>query len=82
MSARKQPAVRAGAFELLVAQREGDVAERLRKSDRATTELQRDRDRLNRLSAAGWRVVFVTAADQRRPVREITERVAAALASA
>jgi very-short-patch-repair endonuclease len=46
------------------------------------SQLQRDRDRLNRLAAAGWRVVFVTAADRRRPVREITERVAAALASA
>lgn len=30
---------------------------------------RRDRDRLNRLTAAGWRVVFVTAADLRHPGR-------------
>ncbi|MGY1748135.1 hypothetical protein [Modestobacter sp. SYSU DS0511] len=38
----------------------------------------RDRERLNRLTAAGWRVVFVTAADLRRPDLLVT-RVAAAL---
>jgi very-short-patch-repair endonuclease len=30
-------------------------------------QFARDRERLNRLTAAGWRVVFVTAADMRRP---------------
>jgi hypothetical protein len=30
-------------------------------------QFQRDRQRLNRLTAAGWRVVFVTAADLRQP---------------
>jgi hypothetical protein len=30
-------------------------------------QFARDRERLNRLTAAGWRVVFVTAADLRRP---------------
>jgi very-short-patch-repair endonuclease len=30
-------------------------------------QFRRDRDRLNRLTAAGWRVVFVTAADLRNP---------------
>jgi very-short-patch-repair endonuclease len=30
-------------------------------------QFRRDRDRLNRLTAAGWRVVFVTAADLHRP---------------
>ena len=39
----------------------------------------RDRARLNRLTAAGWRVVFVTAADVRRPAR-LLARIAAALA--
>lgn len=38
----------------------------------------RDRDRLNRLTAAGWTVVFVTAADLRDPARLIA-RIAAAL---
>ena len=38
-----------------------------------------DRDRLNRLTAAGWRVLFVTAADLRDPGR-LVARVAAALA--
>ena len=38
----------------------------------------RDRDRLNRLAAAGWTVVFVTAADLRNPVALIA-RIAAAL---
>jgi hypothetical protein len=37
-----------------------------------------DRRRLNRLQAAGWRVVFVTAADLHRPV-ELIARIAAAL---
>ncbi|WP_091153184.1 type IV toxin-antitoxin system AbiEi family antitoxin [Geodermatophilus africanus] len=40
----------------------------------------RDRARLNRLTAAGWRVVFVTAADLRRPAR-LLARVATALAA-
>jgi very-short-patch-repair endonuclease len=39
----------------------------------------KDRGRLNRLTAAGWRVVFVTAADLHRPERLIA-RIAAALA--
>jgi hypothetical protein len=38
-----------------------------------------DRARLNRLTAAGWTVVFVTAADLHRPA-ELTARIAAALA--
>jgi len=41
-------------------------------------QFARDRQRLNRLTAAGWRVVFVTAADLRRP-RELVARIAAAL---
>jgi hypothetical protein len=39
-------------------------------------QFARDRDRLNRLQAAGWRVVFVTAADLRNPaalVRRLLE---------
>ena len=32
-------------------------------------QFRRDRERLNRLTAAGWRVVFVTAADLHRPDR-------------
>jgi Protein of unknown function (DUF559) len=40
----------------------------------------RDRTRLNRLTAAGWRVVFVTAADLRRP-DELLARITAALAA-
>ena len=39
----------------------------------------RDRRRLNRLTAAGWRVVFVTAADLRDP-GAVVARVAEALA--
>ncbi|MGY1925502.1 endonuclease domain-containing protein [Modestobacter sp. SYSU DS0903] len=39
----------------------------------------RDRERLNRLTAAGWRVVFVTATDLRRP-DQLIARIAAALA--
>ena len=42
-------------------------------------QFARDRQRLNRLTAAGWRVVFVTAGDLRRP-REVIARIAAALA--
>jgi hypothetical protein len=38
-----------------------------------------DRERLNRLTAAGWTVVFVTAGDMRRPER-VMSRIAAALA--
>lgn len=40
----------------------------------------RDRARLNRLTAAGWRVVFVTAADLRRPA-QLLARIAAELAA-
>ena len=43
-------------------------------------QFARDRDRLNRLLAAGWRVVFVTARDLHRP-QELVARVAAALAA-
>ena len=39
-----------------------------------------DRARLNRLLAAGWRVVFVTAADLRRP-EALLARIAAALSA-
>jgi hypothetical protein len=42
-------------------------------------QFARDRRRLNRLQAAGWRVVFVTAADLHDPARLIA-RIAAALA--
>jgi hypothetical protein len=42
-------------------------------------QFARDRQRLNRLQAAGWRVVFVTAADLHRP-DELVRRIAAALA--
>ncbi|MFP5370332.1 MAG: DUF559 domain-containing protein [Actinomycetes bacterium] len=41
-------------------------------------QFAKDRQRLNRLQAAGWRVVFVTAADLARP-RELVVRIAAAL---
>jgi hypothetical protein len=41
-------------------------------------QFARDRERLNRLTAAGWRVVFVTAADLRRPAA-LVARIAAAL---
>jgi G:T-mismatch repair DNA endonuclease (very short patch repair protein) len=37
----------------------------------------RDRRRLNRLSAAGWRVVFVTAADLYHPERLVAQLIAA-----
>ena len=37
-----------------------------------------DRRRLNRLTAAGWRVLFVTAGDLCRP-RQLIARIAAAL---
>jgi Protein of unknown function (DUF559) len=43
-------------------------------------QFARDRERLNRLTAAGWTVVFVTAADLRQPER-LLRRIAAALAS-
>jgi very-short-patch-repair endonuclease len=36
-------------------------------------QFARDRQRLNRLHAAGWRVVFVTAADLRDPARLIAQ---------
>ncbi|MGY1680159.1 endonuclease domain-containing protein [Geodermatophilus sp. SYSU D01176] len=42
-------------------------------------QFARDRQRLNRLQAAGWRVVFVTAADLYRP-EELVRRIGAALA--
>jgi hypothetical protein len=42
-------------------------------------QFARDRQRLNRLQAAGWRVVFVTAADLHDPV-QLVARIAAALA--
>lgn len=41
-------------------------------------QFAKDRERLNRLTAAGWRVVFVTADDLRDPIRLVT-RIAAAL---
>jgi hypothetical protein len=42
-------------------------------------QFARDRERLNRLTAAGWRVVFVTAGDLQRPAA-LLSRLAAALA--
>lgn len=42
-------------------------------------QFARDRQRLNALRAAGWQVVFVTAADLHRPA-ELIARIAAALA--
>jgi hypothetical protein len=42
-------------------------------------QVAKDRARLNRLTACGWRVIFVTAADLHDPVRLIA-RIAAALA--
>jgi very-short-patch-repair endonuclease len=42
-------------------------------------QVAKDRARLNRLTACGWRVVFVTAADLHDPVR-LVARIAAALA--
>lgn len=42
-------------------------------------QFARDRRRLNRLQTAGWRIVFVTAADLARPL-ELLTRIAAALA--
>jgi hypothetical protein len=47
---------------------------------RDPAQFEADRRRLNRLTAAGWRVVFVTAADMHRP-EELVRRIAAALAS-
>jgi G:T-mismatch repair DNA endonuclease (very short patch repair protein) len=44
-----------------------------------TGQFAKDRQRLNRLSAAGWKVIFVTAADLRNPERLIA-RLAAELA--
>jgi hypothetical protein len=43
-------------------------------------QFARDRQRLNRLHAAGWRVVFVTAADMHRPA-ELLARIASALSA-
>jgi very-short-patch-repair endonuclease len=43
-------------------------------------QVGKDRKRLNRLAAAGWLVVFVTAEDMRRP-DELFARVAMALKS-
>jgi very-short-patch-repair endonuclease len=45
------------------------------------SQFRRDRRRLNRLTAAGWRVIFVTAADLRDPAALIA-RIAQALARA
>ena len=42
-------------------------------------QFTRDRQRLNRLQAAGWRVVFVTAADLHRPA-DLLAAIGAALA--
>jgi very-short-patch-repair endonuclease len=42
-------------------------------------QFAKDRSRLNRLFAAGWRVIFVTAVDLHRPAR-LCARVAAELA--
>jgi very-short-patch-repair endonuclease len=44
-----------------------------------TGQFARDRQRLNRLQAAGWRIVFVTAADLHRP-EVVVARIAVALA--
>jgi hypothetical protein len=44
----------------------------------APGQFAKDRERLNRLTAAGWRVVFVTAADLRLPER-LLARIAAEL---
>jgi very-short-patch-repair endonuclease len=44
-----------------------------------TTRIGADRRRIEALQAAGWRVLFVTAADLRSPV-ELLVRIAAALA--
>jgi G:T-mismatch repair DNA endonuclease (very short patch repair protein) len=41
-------------------------------------QFAKDRRRLNALTAAGWRVIFVTAADLHRPA-ELLARIAAAL---
>jgi very-short-patch-repair endonuclease len=41
-------------------------------------QFRRDRDRLDRLTAAGWRVIFVTAADLRNP-QSLLRRIADAL---
>jgi hypothetical protein len=43
-------------------------------------QLTRDRSRMNRLLAAGWRVLFVTASDMRDPVT-LAKRIAAELAA-
>ena len=42
-------------------------------------QLAKDRGRLNRLFEAGWRVVFVTAADMYEP-EELVRRIRRALA--
>ncbi len=42
-------------------------------------QVGKDRARLDRLTACGWRVLFVTAADLRDPVR-LVARIAAELA--
>jgi very-short-patch-repair endonuclease len=43
----------------------------------AVQQVARDRRRLNALRAAGWTVVFVTAADLRDPVRLVAQLAAA-----
>jgi very-short-patch-repair endonuclease len=45
-----------------------------------TRQFTEDRQRLNRIQAAGWRIVFVTAADLHRP-EQLIARIAAALAA-
>lgn len=45
----------------------------------APGQFAKDRERLNRLTAAGWRVLFVTAEDLRDPAR-LLRRIAAAIA--
>jgi G:T-mismatch repair DNA endonuclease (very short patch repair protein) len=44
------------------------------------SQLTKDRTRMNRLLAAGWRVLFVTAADMHHPAT-LLDRIAAALAA-
>nr|WP_204331571.1 DUF559 domain-containing protein [Geodermatophilus sabuli] len=44
-------------------------------------QVAKDRQRLNRLTAAGWRVVFVTATDLRRP-EQLVARISAELSRA
>lgn len=43
-------------------------------------QLRRDRQRLDRLTAAGWRVIHVTAQDLREPIK-VVARIRALLAA-